>query len=157
MKKVTPFLWFNVNAEEAVNFYLFVFQDSKITHLAHYAEATEKVSGKPKGAVMTIAFEINGQKFIALNGGDEIKMNWGTSFVVPCDTQQEIDELWEKLSDGGQVIECGWLTDKFGVTWQIVPAVLDDLLSDGDDSKRERVMAALLKMKKLDIEKLKAA
>ncbi len=106
---------------------------------------------------MTIAFELNGSKFVALNGGDEIKMNWGTSFVVPCNSQQEIDDLWGKLSDGGQIIECGWLTDKFGVTWQIVPAVLDDLLSDTDDAKRERVMAALLKMKKLDIEKLIAA
>jgi predicted 3-demethylubiquinone-9 3-methyltransferase (glyoxalase superfamily) len=106
---------------------------------------------------MTIAFELNGSKFVALNGGDEIKMNRGTSFVVPCNTQQDIDDLWGKLSDGGQIIECGRLTDKFGVTWQIVPAVLDDLLSNADDAKRERVMAALLKMKKLDIEKLKAA
>jgi predicted 3-demethylubiquinone-9 3-methyltransferase (glyoxalase superfamily) len=157
MQKITPFLWFNGNAEEAVNYYLTVFKHAKITHTTYYPEATEKVSGKPKGTVMTIALEINGSKFVAFNGGDEIKMNWGTSFVVPCDTQAEIDELWEKLSDGGQVIECGWLTDKFGVTWQIVPAILDDLLSDSDDAKRERVMAALLKMKKVDIEKLKAA
>jgi predicted 3-demethylubiquinone-9 3-methyltransferase (glyoxalase superfamily) len=157
MQTVTPFLWFNGNAEEAVNFYLSVFTDSKITQTAHYPEATETVSGKPKGAVMTIAFEINGQKFIALNGGNEVNMNWGTSFVVPCDTQQEIDALWGKLSDGGQIIECGWVTDKFGVTWQVVPAILDDLLSDDDDAKRERVMAELLKMKKLDIETLKAA
>jgi predicted 3-demethylubiquinone-9 3-methyltransferase (glyoxalase superfamily) len=157
MQKIAPFLWFNGNAEEAVNYYLAVFKHAKMTHTTHYAEATEKVTGKPKGTVMTITFEINGTKFVAFNGGDEIKMNWGTSFVVPCDTQAEIDELWEKLSDGGQVIECGWLTDKFGVTWQIVPAILDDLLRDEDDAKRERVMAALLKMKKLDIEKLKVA
>ena len=157
MQKIFPFLWFNGNAEDAVNFYLSVFWNSKVTKITHYCEASEEVSGKPKGAVMTIAFELNGNKFVALNGGDEIKMNWGTSFVVPCDTQQEIDDLWGKLSDGGQIIECGWLTDKFGVTWQIVPAVLDDLLIDTDDAKRERVMAALLKMKKLDIEKLIAA
>ena len=106
---------------------------------------------------MTIAFELNESKFLALNGGDEIKMNWRTSFVVPCNTQQEIDDLWGKLSDGGEIIECGWLTEKFGVTWQIVPTALDDLLNNTDDAKRERVMAALLGMKKLDIEKLKAA
>jgi predicted 3-demethylubiquinone-9 3-methyltransferase (glyoxalase superfamily) len=157
MQKLFPFLWFSGNAEGAVNFYLSVFENSKVTQITHYPGASEEVSGKPKGAVMTIAFELNGSKFVALNGGDEIKMNWGTSFVVPCDTQQEIDDLWGKLSDGGQIIECGWLTDKFGVTWQIVPAVLDELLSDENEAKRERVMAALLKMKKLDIEKLKAA
>jgi predicted 3-demethylubiquinone-9 3-methyltransferase (glyoxalase superfamily) len=157
MRNIFPFLWFNGNAEDAVNFYLSVFENSKVTQITHYARASEEVSGKPRGAVMTIAFELNGSRFVALNGGDEIKMNWGTSFVVPCNTQQEIDDLWGKLSDGGQIIECGWLTDKFGVTWQIVPAVLDELLSDEDEAKRERVMAALLKMKKLDIEKLKAA
>ena len=116
MQKIFPFLWFNGNAEDAVNFYLSAFGNSKVTQITHYCEASEEVSGNPKGAVMTIAFELNGNKFAALNGGDEIKMNWGTSFVVPCDTQQEIDDLWEKLSDGGQIIECGWLTDKFGVT-----------------------------------------
>ena len=157
MQKIFPSLWFNGNAEEAVNFYLFVFKSSNVTQITHYAGASEEVSGKPKGAVMTIAFELNGSKFVALNGGDEIKMNWGTSFVVPCHTQQDIDDLWGKLSDGGQIIECGWLTDKFGVTWQIVPDVLGDLLSDEDEAKRERVMAALLKMKKIDIEQLKAA
>lgn len=157
MQQITPFLWFNGNAEEAVNYYLSVFKNSAITQITHYTEATEKVSGKPKGAVMTIAFELNGSKFTALNGGNEVKMNWGTSFVVPCETQDEIDEIWEKLSDGGQVIECGWLTDKFGVTWQVVPAVLDELLSNSDEAKRNRVMAALLKMKKLDIATLKAA
>jgi predicted 3-demethylubiquinone-9 3-methyltransferase (glyoxalase superfamily) len=122
-----------------------------------WTKRSEEVSEKLKDAVMTIAFELNGSKFVALNGGDEIKMNWGTSFVVPGSTQQEIDDLWGKLSDGGQIVECGWLTDKFGATWQIVPAVLEDLLSDEDDAKRERVMAALLKMKKPDIETLKAA
>lgn len=157
MRNIVPFLWFNGNAEEAVNFYLSVFENSKVTQITHYSKASEEVSGKPKGAVMTIAFELNGTRFVALNGGDEIKMNWGTSFVVPCNTQQEIDDLWGRLSDGGQIIECGWLTDKFGVTWQIVPDDLEELLSDKDDAKRERVMAALLKMKKLDIEKLKAA
>lgn len=105
---------------------------------------------------MPIAFELNGSQFVAFNGGDEIKMNWATSFVVPCDTQAEIDELRERLSDGGQVVECGWLTDKFGVTWQIVPAMLYELLSNRDDTKRERIMAALLQMQKLDTEKLKA-
>ena len=157
MQKIVPFLWFNGNAEEAVNFYLSVFKSSKLTQITHYPGASEEVSGKPKGEIMTIAFELNGSRFVALNGGNEIKMNWGTSFVVPCNTQQEIDDLWGILSDGGQIIECGWLTDKYGVTWQIVPAVLEELLSDQDDAKRERVMAALLKMKKLDIEKLKAA
>lgn len=157
MQKIYPCLWFNNNAEAAVDFYLSVFKNSKIMQVEHYTQSTEKVSGKPKGTVMTIAFELNGKKFMALNGGDEIKMTWGTSFVVPCDTQQEIDELWEQLSAGGQIIECGWLTDKFGVTWQIVPAILDEILSTADDAKRERVMAALLKMKKLDLETLKNA
>lgn len=157
MQTITPFLWFNGNAEEAVDFYISVFKNSRITHITRYTKSTEKVSGKPKDAVMTIAFELNGSKFVALNGGDEVKMNWGTSFVIPCDTQTEIDEMWRKLSDGGQIIECGWLTDRFGVTWQVVPAMLDELLSASNEAKRERVMAELLKMKKLDIAKLKAA
>lgn len=157
MKNITPCFWFNSNAVDAVNFHISVFKNSKILHTTYYTASTEKVSGKPKGTVLTISYALNGQTFVALNGGDEFEFSPATSFMVYCDTQAEIDDLWEKLSAGGQVMECGWLTDKFGVTWQIVPTILDDLLLGTDDAKMERVMAALLKMKKLDIETLKSA
>jgi predicted 3-demethylubiquinone-9 3-methyltransferase (glyoxalase superfamily) len=157
MPPITPCLWFNSNAEEAVNFYLTVFKNAKITHITHYAKATEKVSGKPAGTVMTIGFEANGQNFLALNGGNEFSFTPAISLIINCDTQDEIDTYWEKLTAGGQVIECGWLTDKFGITWQVTPKILDELLTNTDDAKKERVLAALLNMKKLDIETLKNA
>jgi len=156
MQKITPFLWFDEKAEEAAKFYASIFKKSKILNVARYGEAGEKVSGKPKGSVMTVAFEIAGQKFIALNGGPQFKFNEAISFVVSCKTQKEIDYFWKKLSAGGKEVQCGWLKDKFGVSWQIVPEVLDELLS-GDAAKSQRVMQALLKMVKFDIKQLKEA
>jgi predicted 3-demethylubiquinone-9 3-methyltransferase (glyoxalase superfamily) len=154
MQKITPFLWFNNNAEEAVKFYTSVFKNSKIGKISRYPEGTPG----PAGTVMTAEFEIEGQKFIALNGGPIFKFTEAISFVVNCDTQKELDEYWQKLTaDGGQEIECGWLKDKFGLSWQIVPSILGELMSGNDPKKSERVMAALLKMKKLDIEGLKRA
>jgi predicted 3-demethylubiquinone-9 3-methyltransferase (glyoxalase superfamily) len=154
MQKITPFLWFNNNAEEAVKFYTSVFKNSKIGKISRYPEGTPG----PAGTVMTAEFEIEGQKFIALNGGPIFKFTEAISFVVNCDTQKELDEYWQQLTaDGGQEIECGWLKDKFGLSWQIVPSILGELMSGNDPKKSERVMAALLKMKKLDIEGLKRA
>jgi predicted 3-demethylubiquinone-9 3-methyltransferase (glyoxalase superfamily) len=158
MQKITPFLWFNDQAEEAVKFYVSIFKQSKILKIARYNEAARKASGRPKDSVMTIEFELDGQRFLALNGGPNFKFNEAISFVVHCETQAELDRFWKKLSaDGGQEIECGWLKDKYGVAWQIVPAILGDLVSDPDPEKSQRVMQALLKMKKLDIKKLKSA
>ena len=157
MPKITPFLWFNDNAEQAVKFYKSIFKKTKVEKVARYSEAAEKVAGRPRGSVMTIEFELEGQRFIALNGGPDFKFNEAVSFVVSCKTQAEIDWYWKKLSAGGKPIQCGWLTDKFGVTWQIVPSILGDLMTSKDPEKSERVMAALLKMVKLDIKKLKQA
>jgi predicted 3-demethylubiquinone-9 3-methyltransferase (glyoxalase superfamily) len=152
-QKITPFLWFDDNAEEAVNFYLSIFKNSKITSVARYGEA----GPGPKGAVMTVAFELDGQNFVALNGGPHFTFSPAISFFVNCQSQQEIDELWEKLSQGGKTDRCGWLTDKFGVTWQIVPSVLVPLLQDKDPRKSQSVMKAMLKMDKLDIKGLQNA
>jgi predicted 3-demethylubiquinone-9 3-methyltransferase (glyoxalase superfamily) len=157
MQKITPFLWFNDNAEEAVKFYTSIFKKSKIGKIARYDEAGEKVAGRPAGSVMTIEFEIEGQDFIALNGGPHFKFNEAVSFVVSCKTQTEVDYYWNKLSAGGKEVQCGWLKDKFGLSWQIVPTVLGELLSDKDAAKSQRVMTAMLKMVKLDIKKLKDA
>ena len=157
MQKITPFLWFDGHAGEAAKFYTSIFKKSKILNIARYGEEGEKVSGKPKGSVMTVAFEIEGQKFIALNGGPQFKFTEAVSFVVSCKTQQEIDYFWKKLSAGGKEVQCGWLKDKFGLSWQIVPEVLGDLLSSDDAKKSQRVMQALLKMVKLDIKALKNA
>ena len=157
MQKITPFLWFNDNAEEAVKFYTSIFKKSKIGKIARYDEAGEKVAGRPAGSVMTIEFEIEGQDFIALNGGPHFKFNEAVSFVVSCKTQTEVDYYWNKLSAGGKEVQCGWLTDKFGLSWQIVPTILGELMSDKDPAKSQRVMEAMLKMVKLDINKLKAA
>jgi len=150
IQKVTTFLWFDNNAEEAVNFYVSVFKNAKILSTVRYGE----VGPKPKGAVMIIDFELDGQRLTALNAGPEFKFNEAISLVVHCQDQKEVDYYWEKLSAGGQVIECGWLKDKFGLAWQIVPEVFLDLLRDSDDETRDRVMAAMMKMKKLDIETL---
>jgi predicted 3-demethylubiquinone-9 3-methyltransferase (glyoxalase superfamily) len=157
MQKITPFLWFNDNAEEAVKFYTSIFKKSKIGKIARYDEAGEKAAGRPAGSVMTIEFEIEGQDFIALNGGPHFKFNEAVSFVVSCKTQTEVDYYWNKLSAGGKEVQCGWLTDKFGLSWQIVPTILGELMSDKDPVKSQRVMEAMLKMVKLDINKLKAA
>ena len=157
MQKITPFLWFNDNAEEAVKFYTSIFKKSKIGKIARYDEAGEKAAGRPAGSVMTIEFEIEGQDFIALNGGPHFKFNEAVSFVVSCKTQAEVDYYWNKLSAGGKEVQCGWLTEKFGLSWQIVPTILGELMSDKDPVKSQRVMEAMLKMVKLDIEGLKQA
>ena len=157
MQKITPFLWFNDDAEEAVKFYSSIFKNSKIRKIARYDKAGEKAAGRPAGSVMTIEFEIEGQEFIALNGGPHFKFTEAVSFVVSCKTQSEVDYYWKKLSAGGKEVQCGWLKDKFGLSWQIVPTILGELMSDKDPAKSERVMEAMLKMVKLDINKLKAA
>jgi len=157
MQKITPFLWFNEQAEEAVNFYTSIFKNARITSIARYGEAGAEVSGRAKGAVMTVAFQLEGQEFIALNGGPHFTFTPAISFVVNCETQEEVDEFWAKLSDGGKIDQCGWLKDRYGVSWQIVPTILGKLMSDPDPVKSERVMKAMLQMKKLDIAVLKQA
>jgi predicted 3-demethylubiquinone-9 3-methyltransferase (glyoxalase superfamily) len=159
MQKITPFLWFDNQAEEAVKFYTSVFKNSKIVNVARYGEAGAKASGKPMGTAMTVAFQLGGQEFVALNGGPHFKLTEAISFVVNCKTQEEVDHYWEKLSEGGneKAQQCGWLKDKYGLSWQIVPTVLGEMLQDKDARKSERVMSSLLKMKKLDIKTLKQA
>lgn len=159
MQKITPFLWFDDQAEEAVNFYTSIFKDSKVGSVSRYDEAGASASGRPKGSVMTASFQLNGQDFIALNGGPHFKFTEAISFVVNCETQEEVDHYWEKLSEGGdeKAQMCGWLKDKFGLSWQIVPTALGKLLSDPDSEKSQRVMQAMLQMKKLDIEGLQKA
>jgi predicted 3-demethylubiquinone-9 3-methyltransferase (glyoxalase superfamily) len=157
VQKITPFLWFNDNAEEAVKFYISIFRNSKILKIARYGEEGEKVAGRPKGSVMTVAFKLEGQEFVALNGGPVFKFTEAVSFVVNCKTQAEVDRFWKKLSAGGKEVQCGWLKDKFGLSWQIVPTILIELLNDRDAAKAKRVMEAMLKMVKLDIKKLKQA
>ena len=147
MKPITPCLWFDNNAEEAVNFYTSIFKDSKIETVSRYSEAGP---GEP-GSVLTIVFEINGQEFMALNGGPQFKFSEAISFVVYCDTQAELDDYWQKLTAEGQEVQCGWLTDKFGLSWQVVPTITEKLLSDPDPEKVRRVSEAILKMVKLDI------
>jgi predicted 3-demethylubiquinone-9 3-methyltransferase (glyoxalase superfamily) len=153
MQKITPFLWFDGNAEEAVNFYTSIFKDSKILSMSYYGDAGPGL----KGSVMTASFLLNGLEFIALNGGPHFKFTEAISFSVNCETQSEIDELWSKLSAGGEEQMCGWLKDKFGLSWQIVPPILGKLMSDKDPQKSKRVMQAMMKMKKIDISKLKQA
>jgi len=157
MQKISPFLWFDHQAEDAVNFYVSIFKNSKIGSVTRYVEEAAKASGRPKGSVMTVAFELNGQEFVALNGGPIFKFTEAISFVVNCETQAEVDHFWEKLSGGGQEVQCGWLKDRFGVSWQVVPTVLGEMLQDKDREKSRRVMAAILKMKKINIEALKKA
>src|SRR5947208_15319975 len=157
MQKITPFLWFDDQAEQAAKFYTSVFKNSKVDRILRYDETSAKTAGRPAGSVLTIEFEIGGQKFLALNGGPQFKFNESISFVVNCETQQEIDELWEKLSAGGQKVQCGWLKDKYGVSWQIVPTVLGKLFQDTDGAKTKRVGEAMMQMKKLDIAELQRA
>ena len=153
MQKITPFLWFDNNAEEAVNHYLAIFKISKIGTVVRCGDA----GPGPKGSVLTIVFQLEGQEFIALNGGPVFKFNEAISLSVDCKTQQEVDELWEKLSDGGQKGQCGWLKDKFGLSWQVVPSALVEMLQDQDAEKAKRVMAAMMQMSKIDIALLKQA
>ena len=157
MQKITPFLWFNDNAGEAVEFYTSIFKKSKVLKVARYGKGGAQASGRPPGSVMTIEFEIEGQRFIALNGGPVFKFNEAVSFVVNCKTQREIDYYWKKLTAGGQEVQCGWLKDKYGVSWQIVPTILGRLMRGKDSAKSERVMAAVLRMVKLDIKTLERA
>ena len=159
MQSITPCLWFDSNAEEAVEFYTSIFKNSKIGNVSRYGEAGHEIHGKPAGSVLTIEFELNGQQFTALNGGPIFKFNEAVSFQVDCETQQEVDYYWEKLSAGGDenAQQCGWLKDKFGLSWQIVPTVVGQMLRDKDAAKSERVMNTLLQMKKLDIRRLQQA
>ena len=153
MQKIHPFLWFDNQAEEAMNFYVSIFKNSKIGKVVRYGDA----GPGPKGSAMTATFELEGQQFTALNGGPHFKFTEAISFVVDCNSQEEVDELWEKLSAGGQPGQCAWLKDKFGLSWQIVPSVLVELLSNPDPAKSKRVMEAMMKMTKIDIAKLKQA
>jgi predicted 3-demethylubiquinone-9 3-methyltransferase (glyoxalase superfamily) len=153
MQKITPFLWFDGNAEEAMKFYTSIFKNSKLGSVSRYGDA----GPGPKGSVMSGTFELEGQKFMALNGGPMFKFTPAISFFVNCETQQEVDELWEKLSAGGEKSRCGWLKDKFGVSWQIIPSALGELLGDKDPEKAKRVMQAMLQMDKIDIAGLRRA
>ncbi len=153
-KKITPFLWFDGNAEEAANFYVSVFADAKITDVSRYSE---DAPGDP-GTVMTVSFELAGQEFTALNGGPEYTFTPAVSFSIDCETQAEVDHFWDRLSsEGGEPLQCGWVRDKFGLTWQVVPSILPKLLGDDDDDKSGAVMQAMLKMVKLDIKELEEA
>ncbi|HMD02190.1 MAG TPA: VOC family protein [Candidatus Baltobacteraceae bacterium] len=153
MQTITPFLWFDDQAEEAVNFYASVFENSKIGDVTRYGEDSP---GEP-GKVMTIGFVLNGQEFIALNGGPQFKFTEAVSFLISCDTQQEVDALWDKLSAGGEQGQCGWLKDKFGLSWQVIPKGLGELLGDDDPEKAKRAMQAMLQMSKIDLRKLQEA
>src|SRR6185436_11078309 len=153
MRKITPFLWFDNQAEEAVKFYTSIFKNSRIGKIARYGDT----GPGPKGTVMTVEFQLEGQEFVALNGGPHFKFTEAISFVVNCKTQAEVDKFWKKLSAGGKKVQCGWLKDKYGLSWQIVPTVLGELVSSKDAAKSQHVMEAMLKMDKLDIKKLKQA
>jgi predicted 3-demethylubiquinone-9 3-methyltransferase (glyoxalase superfamily) len=153
MQKIVTFLWFDDNAEEAMNFYVSIFKNSKVVRVTRYGDA----GPGPKGKVMTATFQLAGQEFYALNGGPHFKFTEAISLFVNCETQQEVDELWEKLSAGGQQSQCGWLKDKYGLSWQIVPTKLGKLLGDKDAKKADRVMQAMLQMKKIDIKGLQQA
>lgn len=153
MPKITPFLWFDTQAEEAAKFYVSIFKNSKIGKIARYGDA----GPGPKGSVMTVAFELDGQPFIALNGGPQFQFTEAVSFTVDCKSQKEVDEFWTKLSAGGEAGPCGWLKDRYGLSWQIVPTVLPQLLNDPDRAKANRVMQAMLKMKKIVIDDLQKA
>jgi predicted 3-demethylubiquinone-9 3-methyltransferase (glyoxalase superfamily) len=159
IQRITPCLWFDDQAEEAATYYIGIFKNSRITKISRYGEAGHEFHGKAPGTVMVVAFELDGQAFTALNGGPQFKFNEAVSFQVNCDTQEEVGHYWNKLSDGGdeQAQQCGWLKDKYGVSWQVVPAALIEMINDPDPEKSERTMAAMLQMKKIDIDKLKRA
>jgi predicted 3-demethylubiquinone-9 3-methyltransferase (glyoxalase superfamily) len=153
MPKITPFLWFDDQAEEAMNFYVSLFKNSRVISVSRYGDG----GPRPKGMVMTATFELDGQQITALNGGPEFKFTEAFSFAVSCDTQEEVDRLWNKLTDGGEASQCGWLKDRYGLSWQIVPKALPELLGDKDPVKANRVMQAMLKMKKIDVAALRRA
>jgi predicted 3-demethylubiquinone-9 3-methyltransferase (glyoxalase superfamily) len=153
MKKITPFLWFNDQAEDAMNFYISIFKNSKVVNVSRFGEA----GPGPKGKVMTATFQLNGQEITALNGGPQFSFTEAISFYVDCETQQEVDELWGKLSEGGEKGQCGWLKDKYGLSWQIVPSALGEMLQDKDPQKSKNVMEAMLKMNKIDLNILRQA
>src|SRR4249920_3916778 len=151
MKKINPFLWFDSEAEEAAKFYVGIFKNSKIWKIARYGEEAAQKTGRPAGSVMTVEFTLDRVEFVALNGGPQFKFTEAISFSVNCETQEEVDELWEKLSEGGEEGPCGWLKDKYGLSWQINPTVLGEMLADKDPKKAGRVMKAMFQMKKIDI------
>jgi predicted 3-demethylubiquinone-9 3-methyltransferase (glyoxalase superfamily) len=153
MQKINPFLWFNDQAEDAAKFYVSLFKNSKVLNVARYGEA----GPGPKGTAMSVTFELAGQKFMALNGGPHFKFSEAISFFINCENQQEVDELWEKLSAGGEKSRCGWLKDKYGLSWQVIPTALGEMLQDKDPKKSQRVMQAMLQMDKIDIARLKQA
>jgi predicted 3-demethylubiquinone-9 3-methyltransferase (glyoxalase superfamily) len=152
-KKITPFLWFDGQAEDAANFYVSIFENAKILSVSRYGETAPGETG----TVMTVSFELDGQQFVALNGGPEYKFSPAISFSIECRDQQEVDHFWNRLSEGGRTSQCGWLNDKFGITWQVVPSVLPELLQSDDDAKAEAAMKAMLQMTKLDIKELQDA
>jgi predicted 3-demethylubiquinone-9 3-methyltransferase (glyoxalase superfamily) len=153
MQKITPFLWFNDKAEEAMRFYVSIFKNSKVGSVSRHGDA----GPGPKGSVMVATFELEGQQFIALNGGPQFTFSPAVSFVVNCQTQKEVDDFWERLSEGGQKQQCGWLTDRYGLSWQVVPTILGELMQDKDPVKSTRVMSAMMQMTKIDIEGLTRA
>jgi len=159
MQKIIPFLWFDHQAEEAVNFYASIFKDAKIGKIARYSEAAANASGRPQGSAMTVQFELFGQQFVALNGGPIFKFTEAISFLLNCDTQEELDDYWARLSAGGdeKSQQCGWLKDRFGLSWQIVPTALSEMLTGPDPVRAQRVMQAVLQMKKIDIAKVRQA
>ena len=156
-QRITPCLWFDDRGEEAARFYTSIFPDSRIGNIARYDAESARASGRPEGSVMTVAFELDGQEFLALNGGPLFKFTEAISFVVNCRTQEEVDHFWDRLATDGEAGPCGWLKDRFGVSWQIVPKVLVEMLEDEDHEKSSRVMAAMLRMKKIDIAGLERA
>jgi len=166
VQPITPCLWFNDQAEEAAKHYVTVFSGaprvssvapSRILHIAHYGEEAAKAAHRPVGSVLTVVFELDGERFMGLNGGPVFTLSPAISFMINCETQGEVDWFWDKLSEGGKPDQCGWLTDRYGVSWQVVPRILGELMQDKDAQKRSRTMAAMLQMKKLDIAKLKQA
>jgi predicted 3-demethylubiquinone-9 3-methyltransferase (glyoxalase superfamily) len=157
MRQLTPHLWFDDQAEDAAKFYTEIFKNSKILATARYPKAAEEVSGKPAGSVMTVEFEIEGQRFVALNGGPDFKFNESVSFMIPCADQAEVDYFWERLTDGGEESVCGWLKDRFGLSWQVVPERLNEMLEDKDQRKVEAVTASFMNMRKLDLATLEEA
>lgn len=157
VKGMTVNLWFDTQALDAAEFYVSVFPNSKLGKAARYSDAAAHATGRPVGSVMTVAFELNGQAFVGLNGGPQFKFSEAVSFIVNCESQSEIDHFWEKLSDGGQEGQCGWLKDKFGLSWQIVPTALGEMLSNPAGGRTDRAMAAMLQMKKMDIQTLRDA
>jgi predicted 3-demethylubiquinone-9 3-methyltransferase (glyoxalase superfamily) len=152
-QKITPFLWFDGNAEEAVNFYTSIFKDGRVVSIERYPEDVEQMRGK----VLTAVFELNGQEFMAIDGGPQYKFTEAISMFVDCESQEEVDHLWDRLSDGGQILMCGWLNDRYGVAWQIIPRALMDMMQDKDRARARRVMDAMMQMKKIDVAELRRA